>query len=108
MSVGNPPLSPSRVEVIGDEFAVAWNDGKESYVKLEPLRRHCPCASCGGEPDVLGRIVRPNVSYRQNSFTLKEWRVIGGYSLQLVWDDGHNTGLYSYAFLRKLGDALPA
>ncbi|SDU16542.1 DUF971 family protein [Verrucomicrobium sp. GAS474] len=109
MSVGNTPLSspltPTRIEVIGDELAVAWNDGGESYLKLEPLRRHCPCASCGGEPDLLGH-VRPLVTYREGSFALREWRVIGGYSLQLVWNDGHNTGLYTYAFLRKLNDAL--
>jgi len=106
MSVGNTPLAPTRIEVIGDELALVWSDGRESYLKLEPLRRHCPCASCGGEPDVLGNIVRPTVTYRQNSFALRGWNVIGGYSLQLIWDDGHNTGLFTYAFLRKLSDAL--
>jgi len=110
MPVGNTPLAPVRIEAIGDELALLWNDGGESYLKLEPLRRACPCASCGGEPDVLGRIVRPTVFYKANgdSFVLKGWQVVGGYSLQLTWGDGHNTGLYSYAFLKKLSDALAA
>jgi DUF971 family protein len=40
------------------------------------------------------------------SFLLKEARIVGGYALQPVWGDGHDTGLYAYPFLRKLGDAL--
>jgi DUF971 family protein len=99
-------LSPSNVQVIGDELAVAWSDGKETYLKLEALRKHCPCAACGGEPDLLGPAVRPLVSYGSKSFSLRDVRVVGGYALQPVWADGHDTGLYAYPFLRKLGDAL--
>ena len=49
-------LEPINIQQIGDELAVAWSDGAESFLKLEMLRRACPCAACGGEPDVLGRI----------------------------------------------------
>ena len=49
-------LEPTNIQQIGDELAVAWNDGTESFVKLEMLRRACPCAACGGEPDVLGYV----------------------------------------------------
>ena len=52
-------LEPTNVQQIGDELAIAWNDGTESFVKIELLRRACPCAACGGEPDVLGQVVRP-------------------------------------------------
>ena len=30
---------------------------------------------------------------------------VGQYAVKLVWGDGHNTGLYSFAFLRALADA---
>lgn len=99
-------LSPANVQIIGDELAISWSDGKETYLKLEPLRKHCPCAACGGEPDLLGNAVRPLVSYGPKSFLLKEARIVGGYALQPAWADGHDTGLYAYPFLRKLGDAL--
>ncbi len=46
-------LDPTNIQQIGEELAIAWNDGTESYLKLEMLRRACPCAACGGEPDVL-------------------------------------------------------
>ncbi len=98
--------SPANIQTIGDELAIAWSDGKETYLKLEALRKHCPCAACRGEPDLLGNVVRPLVSYGPKSFGLRAARIVGGYALQPVWGDGHDSGLYAYPFLRKLGDAL--
>ena len=97
-------LSPLQIQLIGDELALAWSDGKETYLKLEPLRKHCPCAACGGEPDLMGNVARPLVSYTPRSFQLREWRIAGGYALQPIWADGHDTGLYTYAYLRRLGE----
>ncbi|HUB67170.1 MAG TPA: DUF971 domain-containing protein [Candidatus Methylacidiphilales bacterium] len=98
-------LQPIRAEVIGNELALVWNDGKESYIPLEKLRRACPCATCGGEPDVMGNIVRPHVSYGPQSFELRGFHFVGGYALQPVWNDGHDTGLYSFRQLRFLDPA---
>lgn len=98
-------LEPKNVQLIGDEFAIQWNDGAESYLPLEFLRRACPCAACGGEPDVLGRVVRPEVTYSTESFALAGFEVVGGYALQPRWRDGHNTGLYTFPYLRRLDAA---
>jgi DUF971 family protein len=95
-------LLPANIQVIGDELAIAWDDGGESFFKLDHLRRLCPCAGCGGEPDVLGNVVRPHVSYTPASFRLKGWQRIGGYALQPTWEDGHATGIYSFDYLRRI------
>ena len=95
-------LEVAQVQLIGNELAIVWNDGMESYLPIERLRRACPCAMCGGEPDVLGNISRPDVSYTPGSFELVGWQLIGGYELQPRWGDGHSTGLYSFAYLRRL------
>jgi DUF971 family protein len=95
-------ISPTNVAAIGQELAIAWNDGTESYLSLEALRRACPCASCCGEPDALGNILRPHVHYTPASFELRNWQLVGGYALQPTWADGHATGLYSFTYLRKL------
>lgn len=101
-------LRPHNVQVIGDELAIVWNDGAESYLRLPELRRACPCATCGGEPpDALGNIVRPHVTYTPASFRLKSWQMIGGYALQPAWEDGHNTGLYTFSYLRRLAGNEP-
>jgi DUF971 family protein len=95
-------LDLANVQLIGDEVAMQWNDGVESYLALERFRRACPCATCGGEPDVLGNISRPDVSYTSSSFELVGWQMVGGYALQPCWGDGHSTGLYSFQYLRRL------
>lgn len=100
-------LLPTTIQQIGDELAIAWNDGSESYLRLEALRRACPCAGCGGEPDVLGHVVRPEVKYTPASFELRGWQIVGGYAVQPSWADGHATGLYSFPYLQRLSH-LPA
>jgi len=95
-------LEPKNLQLIGTELAIQWDDGSESYLPLDFLRRACPCAACGGEPDVLGRIERPNVNYTAESFALHGWNLVGGYAVQPRWGDGHGTGIYSYQYLRRL------
>ena len=98
-------VAPKNIQLIGDELAIQWNDGTESYFSLETLRRACPCAACGGEPDVLGNVLRPEVSYTEKSFMLVSFAMVGGYALQPRWGDGHDTGLYTFQYLRRLEKA---
>jgi len=93
---------PVDIQMIGTEAAFKWNDGMESFLPLETLRRACPCAGCGGEPDVLGRVIRPSVTYTPSSFLVTSYQIIGGYAFQPVWQDGHSTGLYTFDYLRRL------
>lgn len=96
-------LHPTTIQQIGDELAIAWSDGSESYLRLEALRRACPCAACGGEPDVMGHVARPSVHYTPASFELRGWQMIGGYAVQPTWGDSHGTGLYTFPYLQRLG-----
>jgi DUF971 family protein len=93
--------------LIGNELAVVFSDGREVYLPLPLLRRACPCAGCQGEPDALGRVLRPTVNLGPKAFGLLKFEVVGGYGLQPYWADGHSTGIYSYDYLRRLG-ALPS
>lgn len=97
-----PRLVPTSIQQIGSELAVLWSDGTESYLPLEELRRACPCAVCGGEPDVMGNLEQPEVSYTPESFQLRSVQQIGGYALQPTWADGHGTGLYTFKYLKHL------
>jgi DUF971 family protein len=95
-------LHPVNIEQVGNQLAVRWSDGAESYHELEQLRRSCPCAACGGEADLLRRRQRPEVTYSPRSFVLESFIPVGGYALQFRWGDGHSTGIYSFDYLRKL------
>ncbi len=92
--------------VIGHELALAFDDGEELYLPLDLLRRACPCAACQGEPDALGRVLRPVQQIGPRGFELLKSEVIGGYAIQLFWADGHSTGIYSFDYLRRL-DVMP-
>lgn len=98
------PLILKTAALIGDELALSFADGLETYLPLPLLRRACPCAACQGEPDALGRVVRPKVEYGQRAFELTKYDQVGGYAIQLYWADGHSSGIYTFAYLRKLGE----
>ncbi len=51
-------MRPLDIQTIGQELAIKWDDGSESFVLLEKLRRHCPCAGCKGEVDVMGNVYK--------------------------------------------------
>ena len=57
--------------VIGNELALRWNDGIESYFPLEFLRKRCPCAVCAGEKDILGNVYGGQVKLGPESLRLK-------------------------------------
>ena len=80
-------LTPLNIQFIGEELAIAWNDGAETYLPLEFLRQHCPCAGCGGEPDVLGHVVKPEVTHTPASFRLRSYRLVGGYAIMDLESD---------------------
>lgn len=98
-------MRPADVQQIGDQLAIRWEGGAESYVRLEELRKHCPCAGCQGETDVLGRTSHgPAHPLSAASFQLRKLIPVGSYAIQPVWGDGHATGIYSFDYLRKLAD----
>ena len=93
------------LQPVGDELAIKWADGRESFLRLEFLRRSCPCAGCQGEVDVLGNLHKaPPQPLTPASYTLRGAAPVGGYAVQLTWGDGHASGLYSFEYLRKLAD----
>lgn len=102
------PLKLEQAVLVGDELALSFADGFEAYLPLAMLRRACPCAVCQGEPDALGRVVRPKVEYGPRAFELRKFVPVGGYAIQLTWGDDHGSGIYSLAYLQKLAALPPA
>lgn len=99
-------MRPADLTVFPQELALRWEDGTESFIGLETLRRHCPCASCAGEQDILGNTYKgPDRPYATNAFQLQRWHTVGGYGFQPTWADGHGTGIYSWDFLHRLAEA---
>ena len=95
-------MRPLDVQQIGEELAVKWEDGSESFITLEKLRRACPCAGCKGEVDVMGNLYKnPERPLTPAAFRLVRIERVGTYALQPVWGDGHATGIYAFDYLRR-------
>ena len=98
-------MRPLDVQPIGNELAIKWDDGAESYIPLANLRRACPCAGCKGEMDIMGNLYKnPDKPLAPNAFQLLRIVPVGSYALQPVWADGHDTGIYSFEYLRRVAD----
>ena len=97
-------MKPLDIQHIGHELAIKWEDGREDFILLESLRRACPCAGCKGEMDILGNLYKtPEKPYAANAFRLVRMNSIGGYAVAPVWADGHDSGIYSFDYLRRIG-----
>lgn len=76
-----------------------FTDGAELALDVVALRRACPCAHCVDEwtgeprlgPDDVPDTVRP-----------VRIRSVGRYALTIGFDDGHDTGIYPFAVLRRM------
>jgi DUF971 family protein len=99
-------MLPIDIQPIGNELALKWEDGTETFLSLEELRRHCPCAGCRGEVDVMGQLHKaPAKPLTPAAFQLRGLARIGTYAIQPTWGDGHMSGIYSFDYLRHLAEA---
>lgn len=98
-------MRPNDIQTIGEELAIKWDDGQESFIRLETLRRACPCAGCKGEMDVMGNVHKgPEIKLTERSFQIRRIDTIGGYGLQPLWGDGHSSGIFPFAMIRKIAE----
>ena len=94
--------APTNIQIIGREVAIAWADGAESFVEFERLRAASPSAANMGERDILGNQYGGDGPKKVPGVEVVGWAVVGNYAIRFDFSDGHNTGLYSYDYLRKL------
>lgn len=95
--------APVNVQVIGEEVAIVWDDGVESYFTFEKLRAASPSAETAGEHDIFGNQYGGQGKKSFPGVRVLGWTQVGNYALRFDFSDGHRTGLYSYDYLRKLG-----
>lgn len=92
---------PKRVDIsLSQGITIAWGDGHESRYALDYLRRNCPCASCRA-PAQSPEPPSPFPMYKPAA-RLTGAVPVGRYAVQLLWADGHNTGIYSFDHLRDI------
>lgn len=99
-------MKPIDIQHVGSELAVKWDDGAETYITIEHLRRNCPCAGCKGEADIMGNVYKAAPKpLPPSAFQLVRITTVGGYAIQPQWADGHSSGIYSFDYLKYLGSS---
>lgn len=93
-------ISPVKINIKDSRFlCISWDDGCESMLQLVNLRKGCPCASCVAEKLNKPSTYIPLLSSAQ--LTLKDIKMVGTYAIQLVWQDGHDSGIYTFENLKS-------
>ena len=99
-----PAIEPREIMQDGDaRVRITWADGRVCSFEAPSLRRSCPCAGCvnewTGEKTLDDAKIPEDISLRHTS-------IVGRYALNFHFSDGHDTGIFSFGFLRKLSDQL--
>ena len=99
-------MTPKQIKIEDKtKLLIKWEDDSESRLNLKYLRDECPCANCKGET-ILFKTYRPEKKAEETPemYKIKNIEIVGGYAIQITWKDGHDTGIYSWAYIKKLGE----
>jgi DUF971 family protein len=76
---------------------IDWADGHKGIYPHSILRGLCPCAGCQGHSGTIKLLEATDAQQE-----LEDIATVGGYALALKWFDGHDSGIYSYKYLRSI------
>lgn len=92
---------PTELKVDKDRrlLTVAFDDGASFALPAELLRVMSPSAEVQGH-NPEERVTVPG----KKAVRILRIEPVGNYAARIVFDDGHDTGLYSWTYLRELGE----
>lgn len=93
-------IEPAEIsQESNSELRITWADGRVCNYQAAVLRRACPCAQCVDEW-TGERTLRPQAI--SDNIEIGDLDLVGRYALNFRWSDGHETGIYSFQYLRDL------
>ena len=96
----SPPWpSELRFRIAEAELFIRFDDGHEASIPYELLRVESPSAETKGHGGD-----RPPPPVKKRKVSVLGAEPVGRYALRIRFDVGHDTGLYTWTYLRELGD----
>jgi DUF971 family protein len=95
-----PETTPVGIGQQGaEQLRIDWKDGHQSVYPVRFLRLACRCAHCVEE--LTGR---PLLREEEVPEDVRPVRIspVGRYGIQITWNDGHGSGIYTFEYLRAL------
>ncbi len=96
------PPTDIRLRTASRVLEVAWSDEEQYRLPFEYLRISSPSAEVKGHGP--GQETLPLGKERVNVNRIEP---VGHYAVRLIFDDGHDSGLYTWQYLRELGREQP-
>lgn len=99
-------MKPLQIKILDKTFLlIKWDEESESKIGLKYMRDECPCANCKGETILLKTYRPPKPTILDpKMYKIQNIQPVGAYAIQVSWQDGHNTGIYSWEYLQKLAE----
>ena len=107
--VQNDPKTVKVHLTTGSGVEIEWKDGHRSSYSFKFLRDACPCALCedertksgrkAGEPEKLALGALPMFKAAAKALAAE---AVGKYAMRFSWNDNHDLGIYSWAYLREV------
>ena len=101
-----PAVSAIRLSPQKNQLTVQFEDGFEALLSAELLRVESPSAEVQGHGADQKKII-----YGKQDVTITAIEPVGHYAVRLIFDDGHDTGIYSWSLFYDYGkrsDAMMA
>lgn len=101
--MNTPSLTELRLERARRILVCEFADGQSFELDCEYLRTHSPSAEVRGHG-----LSEPKLLTGKQDVNIEAIEPIGSYAVALRFDDGHNTGIYAWDFLYRLGRDMEA
>ena len=98
MAKDNPHPTEIKLNKPTRTLTVKFDDGAEFEMSCEYLRVHSPSAEVQGHGPGEGVL-----QVDKEDVGIERIEQVGNYAVQIYYDDGHNTGIYSWDTLYNLG-----
>lgn len=103
--------APTKLDLKTDRgLTVEWADGTTSYYSIAYLRKMSPSADMRQLRDEMAKnplTVLPSGPARSaGPLKALSAELVGNYALRVRFSDGHETGIYSWKYLREIDPAL--
>ena len=103
---------PTKLAVCDDRrLDITWSDGQIRRYGFWELREHCPCATCREKRNAPAQspLQLPIVSAAEaQPLKIVGMKPVGNYAYSIEFSDGHDTGIFTFEFLRELGELQPS
>jgi DUF971 family protein len=102
-----PQTTPLKLNLKRDEkLEIVWQDGRVSTYTLDYLRALCPCAQCRTVREGAQVKKKTSLSILPGNYSeplkVVSAAKVGNYAIQIEWSDQHESGIYSYDYLREI------